>query len=147
MYKREILRGWLVPGEWVAVRVDLAVGSIHSPRRNLASSFAFVPLRRACLRSCQPQGSLPDVLYPCSGELAKASLQIPVSPNISNWPSRVANKSTKRTNSGDVFSARVDAQRCPRRACERITRSFRKKMLLGRFALCRSQEIIDRVFR
>jgi len=57
MYKRKISRGWLVPGEWVAVRVDLAVGSIHSLRRNLASSFAFVPLRRACLRSCQPQGS------------------------------------------------------------------------------------------
>lgn len=52
-----MFHGWLVLGEWAAVRVDPAVGSIHSPRRNLASSFTFVPLRRASLCSCQPQGS------------------------------------------------------------------------------------------
>lgn len=122
MYKRKISRGWLVPGEWVAVRVDLAVGSIHSPRRNLASSFAFVPLRRACLRSCQPQGS--DVLYPSrSGKVArKASLQMPPSPNISNWPSQVSEWKVLKVYRIWAFAKRG-------RGLSTHRRGFREKML------------------
>ena len=74
---------------WPGSRIDP-----DSPRRNLASSFAFVPLHRACLRSCQPQSSLMFCIR-VPGSSPRPSLQIPSSPNISNWPSQVSNKGTK----------------------------------------------------
>jgi len=73
-----------------------------------------------------PAARFPDVLYPRSGELAKASFQIPPSPNISNWPSQVSNRGTKISNIG-VLSTFANIQGYRDAMGCRIMEGFRGK--------------------